>query len=157
MRAGATSRWLTGESRFSRGLPICPLDSLWACSLLGESRTGKDRLAVDMLGTWRRRAGLAGAGVLALVLLGCDTFFEFRLVVTDCATGRPLQGAVATTHLDDGFGEEDHTAATDANGTVFIHLNEPDGVTVTLTIARTGYQTWTKQFRGTVEAVLRLP
>jgi len=82
------------------------------------------------------------------MLVGCDSFFEFDVVVTDCGTGQPLQGAVATTHLDDGFGEEDHTATTDVDGKVFIHLNEPDGVTVTLKLARTGYQTWTKQFRG---------
>jgi len=113
-----------------------------------KSRMRKGRFSFRMLGKWRRHSGLAVAGVLAVVLLGCDTFFEFDVVVTDCVTGEPLPGAVATTHLDDGFGEEDHTSATDANGKVFIHLNEPDGVTVTLTIDRTGYQTWTKRFRG---------
>jgi hypothetical protein len=82
------------------------------------------------------------------VVCGCDTFFELDLVVTDCVTGQPLQGVAASTHLDDGSSEEDHNGTTDMAGRVFLHLNEPDSVTVTLSLTKGGYQDWTKQFRG---------
>ena len=96
----------------------------------------------------RRSPSLIGAVVAVFALSGCDTFFQLDLVVTDCMTGQPLQGVAVSTHLDDGFGEEDHHATTDMAGKVFIELNEPDGVTVTVTLAKVGYQDWTKQFRG---------
>jgi len=96
----------------------------------------------------RRSLRLIGAVLVATALFGCDTFFECDLLVTDCMTGQPLQGVAASTHLDDGFGEEDHHGTTDAAGKVLIGLNEPDGVTVTVTLAKVGYQNWTKQFRG---------
>lgn len=91
---------------------------------------------------------LIGAVSLVLALAGCDTFFEFDLLATDCVAREPLQGVAAVTHLDAGYGEEDHHGTTDAAGKIFITLNEPDGVTVTLTLSKAGYQTWTKQFRG---------
>ena len=83
-----------------------------------------------------------------LGLAGCDTFFDITATVTACDTGAPLEGVAAVSHLDDGIGEEDHHVTSDAAGRFQLHLNEPDGVTVTVTLTKPGYQTWTHQYRG---------
>jgi hypothetical protein len=93
---------------------------------------------------------MAALAVMAMAptLAGCDTFFDFDAVVTACDTGQPLEGVEVVTHLDDGHGEPDHHAVTDADGRVRIHLNEPDGVVVTVTMTKAGYETWSRQYRG---------
>jgi hypothetical protein len=115
---------------------------------MGHIRLADDPICPDKPVGLPRRPSLIGAVLVVLALLGCDTFFECDLLVTDCMTGQPLQGVAASSHLDDGFGEEDHHATTDMAGRVVIGLNEPDGVVVTVTLTKVGYQDWTKQFRG---------
>jgi hypothetical protein len=96
----------------------------------------------------QRRPWLRLTGALVLALTACDTFFELDLVVTDCVTGLPLKGVTVATHLGDEFSDQDHREETDAAGKVFITLNAPDETTVTLTLTKAGYQTWTKQFEA---------
>jgi len=86
--------------------------------------------------------------VAAIVAAGCDTFFTIDATVTDCTTQAPLADVTAVLHLDDGFGEEDQTRITGADGKLHIVINEPDSVTATLTLTKTGYQTWSHQYRG---------
>jgi hypothetical protein len=83
-----------------------------------------------------------------LALASCDTFFRIDATVTACDTGAPLEGVAVVSHLDQGFGEEDHHLTTDAAGRFHLVLNEPDGVTATLTLTKVGYQTWTHQYQG---------
>ena len=86
--------------------------------------------------------------VAAIVAAGCDTFFTIDATVTDCTTQAPLADVTAVLHLDDGVGEEDHTQITGADGQLHIRMNEPAGVTATLTLTKADYQTWSHQYRG---------
>jgi len=86
--------------------------------------------------------------VAAIVAAGCDTFFTIDATVTDCTAQAPLADVTAVLHLDDGFGEEDQTRITGADGKLHIVMNEPDSVTATLSLTKTDYQTWLRQYRG---------
>jgi hypothetical protein len=94
--------------------------------------------------------------VAALLAAGCDTFFTLDATVTDCTTQAPLAGVTAVLHLDDGFGEDDHTEVTDADGKIHIGMNEPDGVTATLTLSKDGFQTLSRQFVGAPRAPVEI-
>jgi hypothetical protein len=72
----------------------------------------------------------------------------YDLVSNAFAVTYAMEGVAVTTHLDDGIGEEDHHVTTDATGHVAITLNEPEGVVVTVTMTKPGYQDWTQQYHG---------
>jgi hypothetical protein len=86
--------------------------------------------------------------VAAILAAGCDTFFTLDATVTDCTTRAPLAGVTAVLHLDDGFGEEDHTQVTGEDGKIHVVMNEPDSVTATLTLSKDGFQTLSRTFAG---------
>lgn len=94
--------------------------------------------------------------VAAIVAAGCDTFFTIDVTVTDCGTQAPLAEVTAVLHLVDGFGEEDHTGITGEDGKLHIVMNEPAGVTATLTLTKTGYQTWSHQYQGNPDGPLAI-
>ena len=68
--------------------------------------------------------------------------------MTDCATDEALSGVEATTHLHGGYGEEDHHETTDAKGNFSITLNAPDDASVTVTLTKSGYTSWSHRYDG---------
>ena len=83
-----------------------------------------------------------------LTLAGCDTFFRIDTIVTDATTGQPIPYATVTLILDRGVGEPAVTRTTGSNGVVDIVINEHSSAWATLTVEKTGYQTWSTQYRG---------
>jgi hypothetical protein len=92
------------------------------------------------------------------VLTGCDAFFAVGTTVIDSETGEPIEGAKATMVLDRGVEEADVIRYTDPNGQVGLAMNEHISAWTTLTVEKSGYQTWETQFRGkpTTDFVIRL-
>jgi hypothetical protein len=60
----------------------------------------------------------------------------------------PVVHAMALLKLERGYGERDHEALSDVDGGVRMDMNEPPSVWATLRIQASGYQRWSRQFRG---------
>ena len=87
--------------------------------------------------------------VLAVIfLMGCDTFFGIQSTVTDAVTGNPIPDAKITLVLDKGVEEPDLVRHTGTNGIFNAWINEPSSAWATLTVEKSGYDTWATQFRG---------
>ncbi len=105
-----------------------------------------------------RKIQILFAAIFFLTVAGCDKFFYIEAIVTDANTYAPIPNAKATLVLDRGYEEPDVTQVTDANGVIFIMINEPCTAWATLTVEKPGYQSWSTQFRGSPEGtvVIRL-
>lgn len=53
--------------------------------------------------------------------VGCDSFFELSVLVSDCDTSLPLEGVEATLHFDKGGKRPELAGLTDSKGQVFGH------------------------------------
>jgi hypothetical protein len=117
-------------------------------SIGGIALAGLLRMAPSIKG---KRAFLSTILALGIACAGCDTFFTFDAVVTDCASGLPLEGVAITVRIDKGVSAEGYIGVpdtTDAAGKIHIELNQPDSDVVTIGLVKTGYQTWTHQYDG---------
>jgi len=99
----------------------------------------------------RKRAFLSTLLALGIACAGCDTFFTFDAVVTDCSSGLPLEGVAITVRIDRGVSAMGYIGVpetTDAAGKIRIVLNQPDSDVVTIGLDKTGYQPWSHQYDG---------
>jgi len=85
---------------------------------------------------------------LGLVLGGCDTFFAVEGNLYQCGTTAPIEGAQVTATTDPGAweGPETETTTTDGSGHFHVELNKPMGEPATVTITRTGFSTFSRDF-----------
>lgn len=98
-----------------------------------------------------KRALLSTMLALGIACAGCDTFFTFDAVVTDCGSGLPLEGVAITVRIDQGVSAAGYIGVpetTDAAGKIRIVLNQPDSDVVTIGLDKTGYQPWSHQYNG---------
>lgn len=87
---------------------------------------------------------------LVLALGGCDTFFQVRGTLTDCATGIPIAGATVVTATDPGAwgGPETEMTTTDAKGHFEASLDKPMDEAATITFSKSGFVPLSHDFKG---------
>jgi hypothetical protein len=98
-----------------------------------------------------KRAVLSAMLALGIACAGCDTFFTFDAVVTDCASGLPLEGVAITVRIDKGVSAAGYVGVpetTDASGKIRIVLNQPDSDVVTIGLDKAEYQPWSHRYNG---------
>lgn len=78
--------------------------------------------------------------MLALVaVLGCDTFFRVRGVLTDCSTRRPISTGVVSSRLLRGAGEEPSQDHVTIDGAYDLLMNEPPSASFEFVFSAPGY------------------
>jgi hypothetical protein len=94
-----------------------------------------------------------------LILTGCDSFYRVDAVVTDCATHEPVAGVHVTIRVEEAVGTPSPRIVeleTPPDGRILVTLNQPDSVTATLTLTKSGYTSWTTQLGSRGERPLRI-
>jgi hypothetical protein len=143
---------LSPAAKALRNISRPPLDPNNVTAVSGPSVALRLQVLLGMAPSIKgKRAVLSTILALGIASAGCDTFFTFEAVVTDCASGLPLEGVAITVRIDKGVsaaGYVDVPETTDASGKIRIVLNQPDSDVVTIGLDKTGYQPWSHQYDG---------